>query len=66
MISVKDKDVALRRTAFLQTIQHHKSQASNHQGHVFSSTVNRFGSEKKDLELSLIREQSQLQYEKDL
>jgi|TARA_B110000305_G_C19303976_1_gene570569 hypothetical protein len=42
MISVKDKDIMMKRGAFLQTIQNHKKQANAHQNAVFSSTQQRF------------------------
>ena len=50
MISVKDKDVEMRRSAFLQTIQYHKSQASKHSNAVFSSTSGRFGKNTNTIE----------------
>jgi hypothetical protein len=37
MISVKDKEIAGKRQAFLETIQMHKAQASTHQHACFAS-----------------------------
>lgn len=64
MISVKDKDVEMRRSAFLQTIQHHKDVANKHQSAVFSSTAGRFGNSTSITnDDSMMRENSNYQQE---
>lgn len=42
MISVKDKDISIKRQAFRETINMHKRFASTHKNAIFSSTTDRF------------------------
>lgn len=43
MISVKDREISLKRQAFRETINLHKKYANTHANAIFSSTTDRFG-----------------------